>query len=327
MNYKKYVLAVIHIVLSLCLGYALGAIKLYEALYKPTLSYLLFIFISLALWYCLLFINFLFSFANQKKIVLIYTLSSMCFGAIYFIQSSGLLLSLLTVVLYFTFLMVTQYLAMRREKIFVRFSVHTIFFPIVKQGMFFLLILFAIMGYAQTKFGYKNSTSNTEALLKIFAAPVTYALNKQVNIQVASQDSQKLGSIVGNDNKDVLTKVMLEQTVAFLDPSWTKKYIGIEPQNIPIDKAIIYKDGSVNLGPVITDILPEAARYIDQKLSRYLVYIPVVLTMLLVLILQPFFYLASFLFSLTAPLAMYVLFKTGFLVKEVATVEKEIVRL
>ncbi|MCR4329480.1 MAG: hypothetical protein NUV65_02965 [Candidatus Roizmanbacteria bacterium] len=327
MNYKKYTLASLHIALSLLLGYILGAIKLYEALVQPTYTYVLLSFVALAVWYCILFINFLFSFANQKKIILIYAFSSVSFGILYFVNNANILLSIVTIGLYFTFLIVTQHLAMRREKLYVRFSVHSIFFPIVKQGMFFLLILFAIMGYTQAKTIHQSSASGTEALLKMFAPSVSYALNRQINTQIASQQTEKIQKLAGFSSKQMVTKSMLAQTVEFLDPTWTKKYIGVEPQDIPIDKAIVHADGTVDLEPVVLATLPKSAQYIDQKLARYLVYIPIILAVLVLLILQPFFYMASFLFSLTAPGFLFILFKTGFLVKETVTIEKEVVRL
>lgn len=327
MNYKKYTLAALHITLSLLLGYVLGTIKLFEALYQPTYTHLLLSFVALAVWYCILFINFLFSFANRKKIILIYALSSISFGILYFVNNANILLSVFTISLYFSFLIVTQRLATRREKLYVRFSVHSIFFPIVKQGMFFLLILFAIMGYAQAKEVHTNSSSSTEALLKIFAPPVSYALNKQINVQVASQQTEKIQKLVGFSNKQMVTSSMLEQTVEFLDPVWTKRYIGVEPQEIPIDKAIVHTDGTVDMEPVVLATLPKTAQYIDQEFSRYIVYIPLILGVLIALILQPFFYIASFLFSLTAPAFLFVLFKTGFLIKKTVAVDKEVIQL
>lgn len=331
MNYKKYTLAGLHIALSLLLGYVLSAIKLFEALYQLTTTHLTFGFIAVGTWYSILFINFLLSFANQKKIFLIYSVSSIIFGLTYYVNSSDLLFSGATIILYFLFLFVTQHMALQREKIFVRFSVHTIFFPVVRRGMFFLLILFAILGYSQAhRFANsadKNKRTGTEALLQIFIQPVTYALNKQVNTQIASQHTEKVQALVGQSNKAMVTKIMLEQTIEFLDPVWTQKYIGVEPQDIPIDSAIILADGTVDMTPVVVETMPKTARYIDQAFSRYLVYIPLILALFIALILQPFFYIASFLFSLTAPFALFILFKTGFLVKETIQVEKEVVRL
>ena len=331
MSYKKYTLAGLHIALSLLLGYVLSAIKLFEALYQPTATHLTLGFIAVSTWYCILFINFLLSFANQKKIFLIYSVSSIVFGLTYYINSSDLLFSTATIILYFLFLLVTQYMALQREKTFVRFSVHTIFFPVVRRGMFFLLILFAIMGYSQantvTSGTHQNKRTGTEALLQIFIQPVAYALNKQVNTQIASQHTEKIQALVGNSSKAMVTKIMLEQTIKFLGPSWTRKYIGVEPQNIPIDSAIILADGSVDMTPVVVETMPKIARYIDQTFSRYLVYIPLILALFIALILQPFFYIASFLFSLTAPFALFILFKTGFLIKETIQIEKEIVKL
>lgn len=327
MTYKKYTLAGLHIVLSLLLGYVLSSIRLFESLFAPTTDIIIVGLLAVFAWYSILFINFLFSFANQKKIVLIYAISSFSFGIVYFVSSLNILFSVIIMLLYFVFLVTTQHMALKREKLFVRFSVNAIFLPIVRRDMFFLLILFAIVGYVQARVLHNNTASTTQKLLQIFVKPVSYALNKQVNTQIASQHTSELQQLIGHSSKAMVSKVMLEQTVEFLDPTWTKKYLGIEPQSIPIAEAIIDDDGTIDVSPVVTGLIPHVAQHLDQTYSSYIVYVPLVLAILVVVLLQPFFYIVSFLLSLSAPLALYILFKSGFLIKETVQVEKETVRL
>lgn len=322
MSIKKIFLLVTLFIFSAILGFSLGNLNLFAFLdgnYSP----LLILLISITLSYLTAVVVFVLEFSNRTRINLAYTASSILFSLFFLIANRFLITSLLVFFCYLGFLFYVEYFGERRSHLFVKFKSREIFTPVVKQAFAFLMLIFAILGFFNTR-NLMPEGKVSPQLVNLVSKPIVTIVNEQLGKQLQTQLGSQFQQSIGTNEREEIVIFVLEETIEAMAEGQTRQVFGFTPENIPIDKTIVYPNGEIDLTPVINEMAPDIAEKINQTYGNLVIFVPVIIAVLVILLLQPllfpFHLLSGFILT---PVLFYLMKISGFIIITKETVEAE----
>lgn len=320
MHLKKRLLIFALIVFTATLAYCLGSINFFGLVESSTSSHLILLLSAVVVTYLISITIFLLDFSDQHHLIMLYTVLSLLFGSIVFLLHMHLASSLAIAVFFFMMVMYTYKKSASRSKLFVSFRANEIFQPVVKISFMWLIIIFATVSFKETEILTKEN-SLVSRLLTISINHIAPIFNKQLNAQL----SNYLKSLppLPDNGKEQLIQQALGQITSSLSREDTRSWIGMDPDDIPVNRAQIASDGSVDIKPVLHAMIPTTSRHLTQKYSAFIGFAPLAIAFISVIILQsllwPFHLIAGFF----TPMVFFILTVTGFIKKASEVVEVE----
>lgn len=187
-------------------------------------------------------------------------------------------------VIFFIFLEYTYSKSLARAKLFVKFNANEIFLPVVKRGFFLLVVLLASFSFFHTKNLLGPNSELTPPLVRIIGRPVVPILNKQFGDLIKKQIDLVFPS--GTSDRQTTTRTLLKQSIRSLPESEIKKYLGVKPEEIPIERASVYPNGQIDLYPVFDSLLPQISAHLNSLIGDFTTLTPVFAALITLLFLQ-----------------------------------------
>ncbi len=246
------------------------------------------LFLSAALVYSIVVSTFLLNYALKTSVHPFFALCSLLFGIPFFIMNSNVLLAILSMVVYYAFLLYTFTGSHKRSLLYIKFIPTELFFPVLKASFTFFLIFLALITYSQSHDRVMKNNLVSPELISILSKPTIYMLNQQINNQLYSGTSATILDSVGPADRNRLIQLSLEKTlIAMEDPKQHTVY-GISTQSIPVKKVGISRDGMVDFAPVFEAILPDIALVVNRYIQSYSAFTPLLVAVFVFFFLQPF---------------------------------------
>lgn len=265
---------------------------------------------------------FLLNFAKKSRIVPFLLISSALFGITFFFMNLNILLTIFSSAAYMAFLIYVYSASVRRSELFVKFVPQEVFFPILRKSFTFILIVLAIMTYTQSQKLIANNSLVSTGLVSYASKPSIYFVNQQINAQLFSGEAAQIIASVPDEQRELVIRTALEKTLEQMADSSEQTVYGIPLQNIPIEKAGIDQSGRVDIGPVIQAMLPDIAQRLNALLQEYAPFVPFIIAILVILIMQPFIIPIQLLESLITLILFQILTATKFI--HIKKVQKEV---
>lgn len=279
---------------------------------RHALSFTLLLLTALFLYISLISV-FLLDFADKKETYLSLFAVSALFFISFFVVNQHIILSSITALSYALFLNYSYTETLKRARLYIRFVPREIFFPILKKGFTYFLVLMAILAYTQSQKLISENSLVSTSLIRLATKPTILMLNQQINSQ--------LSPIMQNDNIAKLPRKQKEQVIYealsvtaknMANPK-THTIYGFKPSEIPIQEARISPEGYVDVTPVVEAMLPSFAFRLNQWVSRYASLAPFVVAALAYLLLQPVIIPLQMFESLITLILFKILLRTNFI--------------
>lgn len=325
MNKKKLGLTVFLAIISSMFALVLGNIDFYGLFGDRQSFNIMLILASVVLIYFITITVFLFDFSDRKHVIKLFSGIAIFFTVFFFLTSGNVFKTLLSGVFFFIFLDYVYSSSLNRSRKFISFQPNDIFLPVVKNGFFLLVILFAILSFVETQSFMTSNKQLSPLLLKLISKPIVGIINKQLGSQINKQiDVVKTQQPVILSRQQI-TRLVLAKMVTSMDPERTKQLIfGITPSQIHVEKAIVKENGDIDLTPVVDDLIPAISNNINTKYGNYVVFTPFIIAFLVILLLQSSLWPFSIVAGLITPVIFYAFLSLGLIkkVKERAEIEK-----
>lgn len=277
---------------------------------------------SAVLLYISLISVFLLDIAHPHKITSYLLVSSLFFGITFFLMNLNILLAVIAVIGYCLLLLHSSRSISRRFNDFVRFIPQEIFFPVLRSGFLFVLILLSLLAYGQSQKLITEHTLITPNIVRIIMSPSVAMLNQQVNSQLQSEVGETLTQLPESERVQAI-QLMLRKTVENMADKKTGTIYGIPADEVPINLALVSGKGGVDLGPVFEEMLPTIASILNARLTQYALIAPLIIALLTFLIFQPLIIPMQVIESLITLLIFKALIATRFLKIHKESVEVE----
>lgn len=313
MSGKKISILVILGISAIFTGAALGILDIFgfiDGRHTLSLSFLLLTALSL---YISLISIFLLDFINLKQTYTYLSVISALFFVSFFIVNQHILLSLITALSYALFLNYSYTQTVKRAKLYIRFVPREIFFPILKRGFTYFLILMAILAYTQSqKLVSENSLVST-SLIRMATKPTILMLNQQINSQLSPiLETEAIEKLPRKQKEQVIYEALSLTAKNMANPK-TKTIYGFKPSEIPIQEAEISPEGYVDVTPIVEAMLPSFAFRLNEWVSRYASLAPFAVAALAFLLLQPIIIPLQLLETLLTLIIFKILMRSGFI--------------
>ena len=254
--------------LSLILAILLGLLDFFGFLSGAHTLNFVYLALSFVTWHLLGLTIFLLNL-DKPRLETVYLVAAVIFGTVFFLFNQNYLSALLATCSYFFFQIYTEKALSKRAKLFVNYSTREVVFPIIRQSFLFLLLILVTIGFFQGQRQVKHARLITPYMVRTLSKPIVIILNKQLGTQL-QQQLEPNGSILEN-----------------LSDNTFRLLFGFNPQNIPLDKTIIYPTGEIDLTPVVNEISDQIAFQMNQRLNLYLPIIPLFFAFLVFLFVSP----------------------------------------
>ena len=318
---RKCFFAFIFVLLSLLLGFFLGLVDFFGFLSGQHSLNLVYLGLALFAWHILGLIIFLLVI-EKTKLHLIYFTTSLLFGLVFFGFSKNYLASLLIVSSYFLFQIYTQKTLSKRAKLFVNYSTREVVFPVIRRSFIFLILILVIIGFFQSSNKARKSELVTPYMVNTLSRPFILLLNKQLSVQM--QEQLALQNNLSIDQKQAVVSYALSQKVQTLNPKTTQQLVGLDPQEIPIQKTIISESAQVDLSPVISEMSFFIANNINQQLNLYLPIVPLFFAVLVFIFVSPLVAISEILLLPLIKTIIAILISTKIISVQKQSVEQEV---
>ena len=322
MKPKQWALISALFLTSISLGFCLSNLDFFGFLRAQHTLNIVFLAVSLVLWYVTLLIIFLLEFSEIQHLLIVFWAVTLSFSVANFFGHWPVALIILNSVLFFLFLLYSYHTIQSRSKLFLKFSAQQIFIPIMKRGFTFLIVLFALMSYFQVTTRMQTNELFSTAIVHPVTQPFVTIINKQLTTQIRNQLLQvpQIGVFL---NTASFTRLAVDQVVNTLTDSGKKDFFGLPGSAIDSKKITVSPEGDVDVGPLVDSLIPQIFSQTLEKFSFITWLLPAIITLVIILFLQPLL----FLFELFLYLPTFVIFKllvaTGFAHLEKETVERE----
>ncbi|MFA6005920.1 MAG: hypothetical protein WC775_05560 [Patescibacteria group bacterium] len=322
MKPKQWALVGALIATSIALGFSLSNLDFFGFLREQHTLDIVFLASSLILWYFLLLIIFLLEFSQIQHLLIALWAATLSFSVANFIGNWPVALIFFNSVLYFLFLLYSYYAVQKRANLFLKFSAQQIFIPVMKRGFTFLIVLFALMSYFQVTQKIKTNELFGPEMIRPITRPAVTIINKQLTTQIRTQLAQipQFGSLV---TTEILTRLAVDQVVNTITDSGKKDFYGIPGSAIDSKLIAISQEGDIDVSPLVDSLLPLVINETLEKLGLFSWLFPVVISLIVVLLLQPILYLFELFLYIPTPIVFKLLMASGFIHIEKETVERE----
>lgn len=313
MSPKKIALFIVLAISSIMLGAVLGLLDIFGFIDgRHTLSFTLLISTALLI-YIILVTSFLLNFTARARVYSFFVLSSIFFAVPFFMMNLNPILTLLSTLIYFTFMVHVYSASARRSELYIKFAPRELFFPIMRSSFTFLLIVLSVLAYTQSQRLVTEKSLISPGLIQLVSKPTIYMVNQQINNQLSSGISAEIIGVLPKKQKKLVIQKSLDETVNQMASQNNGDIYGFTPKEIPTHLAVISEDGTVDISPVIEGMLPSIALRLNEMLSEYAVFAPFVVALLTFLLLQPFLIPLHLIESLITLILFELLLRTGFI--------------
>lgn len=250
--------------------------------------------------------------------------ASILFGITFFLMNLNLLLALLAMMSYFLLLLYVGQSTAERFNLYIKFSPRYIFFPVLKQSVFCLLIILTFLAYGQSKKLVSQNALVSPTLVRTFIKPAVGMVNQQINSQLRSEFGDVLDQMPEAERQKTVSEI-LKKTVQNMSDKKTRTIYGIPETQVPVYEAEINKDGSVDLNPMIDAMLPSIAAVINAKINQYAFIAPFAVGVLTFLIFQPLIFPLQWIEGIITIALFKILIAIGFV--KIQTEQRNVERL
>jgi len=323
MSQKKLALFILLSLLSIGSGAVFGLLDLFGFIDgRHTLSFSL-LLISIFDIYLITITVFLLNFAQQNRVVLFFIIASLLFSTTFFLMNLNILLTITSSIIFFIFLWCAYSTSRNRSQLFISFSPREIFFPVIKTSFLYFMVVLALLAYSQSKVLVSQNSLISPQMIKTISHPIVITLNKQLNAELKAQLGNQVSNKVPVQNQEQVIRLVLQESLESMQENGSQDIYGFKPKEIPIEKTIVYKNGDIDVAPVVDAMLPEIARRLNDRISQYAVFTPLIVAFLVLLILQPFVYPLELIESFITQIIFKIMLKTKFLLlkKEVREID------
>ena len=313
MSHKKLALFSFLSILSIVSGAVFGLLDVFGFVDgRHALSLTLLIF-SIVIMYFITITVFLLNFVTRNRILPFFGIASLLFATTFFLMNLNPFLTFTSSILYLVFLFYSYDTSGKRAKMFISFSPKEIFFPIIKTSFLYFMIVLALLAFVQSKKLVSQNSLVNPTFIKIVSRPMIITLNKQINSQLQTELRRQLPGEIAQKDREKVSRQVLEATVQSMAQNDGEQLFGFKAHEIPIEKAIVYQDGQVDLAPVIDNMLPLIAFRLNEQIQKYAVFAPLIVAGIVVLVVQPFIYPLEAFEALCTLLLFKALKRGGFL--------------
>lgn len=185
------------------------------------------------------------------------------------------------------------------------------------------MVVLALLAYSQSKVLVSQNSLISPQMIKTISHPIVITLNKQLNAELKAQLGNQVSNKVPVQNQEQVIRLVLQESLESMQENGSQDIYGFKPKEIPIEKTIVYKNGDIDVAPVVDAMLPEIARRLNDRISQYAVFTPLIVAFLVLLILQPFVYPLELIESFITQIIFKIMLKTKFLLlkKEVREID------
>lgn len=324
MSSKKVGLVIFLAIVSSIFAYILGQIDFYGFFDSRQGITIIRVLLSVVMTYLITIAVFLFDFTDRKHVFSTFSGIAVFFTLFFYIASLHVVKTIFAGIFFLIFIDYIYMSSSSRLKLFINFRANDIFLPVVKKGFFLLVILFSILSFVQTQSLLTTNNQLSPLFIRLVSKPFVVIINKQLATQIGKQIDQIETQQPINMSRPEITKIALKQMVTHMDPERTKQLLfGISPTQIKIDKAIVREDASIDLAPVVDDLIPTIANNINSKYGKYMVFTPLAIALVVILLLQSSLWPFTFIADFVTPFIFYILLQTGFIKKMTEKVDVE----
>lgn len=267
---------------------------------------------------------FILDFSDKHDLAKIFTTVSLFFGLTFFVINKDSFMAISTVLIYFVFLYYIYITSARRENLFIKFSPRELFSPVIRKSFFYIVLLLVLVSFFQTRLKLEHNNLVSPQLVVLFTKPSVAILNRQVGGKLNQEITAQLGANLDAQKKEAVIREVLKQSALAMPKDQSQMYFGLEPNQIPVERTVVYENGNIDFAPVVVAMSPAIANNINSRLASYSFILPFVVPLILFLFLQPFMWPLQFIEMLLTSIIFKLLLATGFITikKEMKEVEK-----
>lgn len=280
--------------LALALAILLGLLDFFGFLSGNHALNFLYLILCFVTWHLLGLTIFLINL-DRPKLETVYLVAAVLFGTIFFIFNQNYLSALLATCSYFFFQIYTERALSKRASLFINYSTREIVFPVIRRSFLFLLLILVIIGFFQGQNQAQKSGLITSGMVRALSKPLVLVINKQIGSQLQQQLGTRFKQVLGTDERRTIVTFVLSEIVEGFSEGTTRQLFGLNLENIPLDKTIIYDSGEIDLTPVVNEVSDQIASQMNHRLSLYLPIIPLFFAALVFLFVSPLITLSEIL--------------------------------
>ena len=280
MKGKKISILVILGISAIFTGASLGILDIFGFIDgRHTLSLTLLLLTAFFIYVSLISV-FLLEFTDRSQSLTFLSVISSLFFVSFFVVNQHILLSLITALSYAIFLWYSYTATIARSRMYIRFVPREIFFPILKKGFTYFLILIAILAYTQSQKLISENSLVSTSLIRLASRPTILMLNQQINAQLSPVlQTAEVEALPQKQKEHIIYEALAATTKNMANPK-TQTIYGFKPSEIPVKEAEIKSNGQVDITPVVEAMLPSFAFRLNQWVSRYASFAPFVVAIL-----------------------------------------------
>lgn len=320
---KRYFCWVLMFLASVSFGYFLGNLDFFGFLdgrHEVSLKFL--IGTILSSYFTTLIAIFVDRIENGHPAV-IFSVATFFFVSMFALANGSIIASIFSGILFLMYIFIVSNEAEKRFELYVRFVPSELFFPVIKKGFLFILGMFAIISFFQSRYLVENNSLVSPALVKSVSKPLILVLNKQLETQLHNQLGDSLGPTENTAAKRQVVEFVLKSTIKTTFGKQGAKF-GFNPETAPVDKVIIHDDGAIDVAPVISAMSDDISASLNLWILPYIYLAPFVIALAVILIFQPLMWPIEMVATGLSRLIFFVLFKLKFVSirKETREVER-----
>lgn len=323
---KKNALIGFLILLSCVLGFTLGSLDFAGFFEKQSFINIGLLIASMLLAYFVTILMFILDFSDRKNMAQVCFVAALFFCGFFFITNFKILQTLATAIFYLIFLFYVYHAGAQRAMLFRKFRPNDIFLPVVRNGFLLLVVLLALMGSLQTKHLLGNQNILTTQIVRIATKPLVGIVNKQITAQINQQLGAQYQLLPLKQKKEFIA-LGAREFVNATPPERIRQFFGVIPREVPTGKVQVLDDGSIDVGPMIDELLPSMTSQYNRQFGSYVVLLPLVVAFLVFLLLQSFVWLFFVITIVITPIIFSVLLRSGVIKKSTEKVEIEKITL
>jgi len=327
MREKKIALIATLFLFTFFLGYTLAALDFFGFLTNMHALNFAYLFASFIAWHFISMVVFFLDLENSQHQQRVYIITSSIFGVVFLIFSQDIISTLLVTIFFFFFLITFERRIKKRAQLFIKFSAKEILLPIIKSGFLFLLIILVGLGYLQSLNRAKNSQVISASMVRLLIKPMAYGINKQLSVQIQRQLAPQLEQTIGIQDRQQIVEYALKESIEAMTEGTVRQQLGINPENIPLEKVIVYENGEIDVTPVLEAMIPDITRALNKMLEQYQVIIPFVFAVFVLLLASPLLSIVELLLLPFTILIIKILLSANFVHLEKESVEREVLKL
>ena len=327
MTNKKLSLSFFLLVESVVLGVLLGLLDFVGFLSGEHALNLVYLGLAFFTWHTLGLTIFLMDLEDSAHEV-VYLSTAVAFGILFFVFNQNYLAALIVTCSFFLFQIYTEKQLAKRVKMFINYSTREVVFPVIRRSFLFLMVILVVIGFFQgRRQAHAQTGIITPYMMRTLSRPAVFLLNKQFSVVLQKQLGGRLQQTLGTNERQALVTFILSETLESFTEGTTRQSFGLNRENIPLDKTIIYDNGDIDLTPVINDMSETIARSINKRLSLYLPFIPLFFGMLIFLLVSPLMTISEIVFLPLIRFFISLLLKLKVITIAKESVDKEILKL